>query len=163
MNFELTFHWFEIELVAIPATLIYYYVAHKFFLLHRKKSSIGANIFISSMKKKLSALATNFAEAHDRLAAKYSKDVSSESHEDGKSKYFFQEDHSETDEGYDDLMYDEDQQNHLRNLKNGAELFSDLASAQDNKTISVLGDNLIKNGLREFTVKEEGANDFNFR
>lgn len=64
-------------------------------------------------------------------------------------------------------MYDEDQQNHLRNLKNGAELFNDLAmSVKDHKTTSVLGDNSIKKvgmPVSEFTVKEEDENNFNFR
>ena len=117
MYFELTFHWFEIELLAIPATLFYYYVAQKFFLLHRKKTSIGANIFVTSMRKKLATLANHFAETHDKMAARYSGDVSNQKSEDAISKnYFFCDKNSESDEDYDDLMYDEDQQNHLRNL-----------------------------------------------
>ena len=116
ISFELTFHWFEIELLAIPATLIYYMVAQKFFMIHRKKSSIGANIFINSMKSKLSLFANNLAQTHDRLAGQYSRNASNQNNEDAASKYFFEEDKSEEDEDYDDLMYDEDHQNHLRNL-----------------------------------------------
>ena len=157
MSFELTFHWFEIELLAIPATLIYYHIAKKFFLIHRKKSSIGANIFITSMRKKLSALATNVRE---KLETQYydTQEV------DGQSKYFFKDDCSDEDPGYDNLMYDEDQQNHLRNLQNGQELFNDLASVHENQTVSVHGDgmNFGRNFKPDFIIKED-ADEVVFR
>ena len=32
---EVTFHWFEIELCAIPSKIVYYMIAYYFFLKHR--------------------------------------------------------------------------------------------------------------------------------
>lgn len=51
-KFELyfTYQWFEIELFAMPSQMLYYYFAYRYYLVHRKKKSMGANKFVRTMK-----------------------------------------------------------------------------------------------------------------
>lgn len=97
-----TFHWFEIELIAMPAKIIFYLVAYYFFLKHRQNKN----------------LSIKFNKLGNMLLKKKADRRKKEDDEPTKNRartYFFDEDScaESEDESYGSMFYDEDNVNEL--------------------------------------------------
>ena len=87
---EVTYHWFEIEFVAIPSKIVYYLIAYYFFLKHRQnKKNIAAGVkksLISKWSKTFCGTDQRQSEGEDKNPKYVKKET---------KKYFFDKKNSD--------------------------------------------------------------------
>ena len=113
-----TFHWFEIEFVAIPSKIVYYLISYYFFLKHRQnKKNIAAGVkksLISKWSKTFCGTDQRQSEGEDKNPKYVKKET---------KKYFFDKKNSDSfafsddEESYDSMLYDEDNVNQLQDMR----------------------------------------------